>query len=221
MLPLDSFPCLLAQVPGLDIPTPSGLPSPGPVSLYLFERPMLPAAVLLVSAVVLYVVCNTRGKPGRGFALAGAMVALAGALVLTASFVRTDREILLEQSRRLVRAVATADPATAGAILADDCRLEPRGPVPAADRDRILALLASDFASGASNAVREHAILEAQASIDGPNVGRAQIKVRVTPESTGAPFFSWWLLDFRSDPPGGWRVTRITPLSLSGWGEAR
>lgn len=207
----------LAQA-GFDAPAPPDLPGPPLFSHVFFEAPLLPAAALVLLGIVLYVVLNSRAKPGKGFVLGATCLALAGGLFLTANMVRTPRERVLAQSKRLVDAVAGADTGELGPLLADDCHLEPTRISPSLDKPGILAAT-RQFADAGANAIKEHAIVEAQASLDGPNVARAQLKVRVTPQATGAPMLSWWRIDFRKDGDGAWRAARITPLSMTGMGE--
>ena len=78
-------------------------------------------------------------------------------------------------------------------------------------RDEILSFVGGEM-RGAFK-IGNYRVLETQAAVTGPNAAVTQTYVRVTPEQTGGPTFSWWRLDWRRDPDGRWRVTHIEPIN--------
>lgn len=208
----------LALQAQLQIEPPPDLPAPPMLETLLFERP-LPALVGLavVAAAVGYAGVSRARKP---MVVAAAAILLLGAgLFATAASVTTDRERVLEGSRRLVDAVAGARVSELDALLDRDARLlyfvTPAG----LDKPGILERVGRDMTG--PYRVREHTVQDVQAARDGPDLARTQVKVTVVPESTGFPHLSYWRLDWRRGPDGTWRVFSIEPLAIAGVADAR
>jgi hypothetical protein len=191
------------------IPDPAPLPADPLWERWLLESPWPAAGLLALAGVVAFAVLNRRARAG---AAAGSLVAaiLAGAgVILLARFITTDRETLRARSASLVAAVASRDQALVGSLLAPTARLA-KWPLALTGRDAIVDRV------GSVPAIHEWALLEAQASLDGPAVARTQIKLRITPDQTRAPNLSWWRLDWQRDAQGHWVVIQIEPLAIHG-----
>lgn len=196
----------------LQIPDPPALPPPGLVDRWVLESPWPLALACLAAGIVAW---RAGWLGGRGW-LAGVMGAVvAGALLLAGLLVQTPRERIAASARRLVRGVATGSPAGVGAELARDARLRAWLFAAGIDRDQILAEVGARFGSGEFR-LEDWGVLELDACQDGPNVGRAHVKVRVVPAATGTPHLSWWKLDYRLEEGGVWRARGIEPFAVMG-----
>lgn len=186
---------------------PPPLPSPPLVTLLLFENPI--PGVILFAALAGALWAWRKHRPWPSLVL----LAACGLLVLLDRLVTTQRERVIGLTRGLVADVARADDRAVGLVLAVDASFRRRGASgEVLDREGILRRVGVDLAGVYK--VREHSIREVQASIDGPNVARSRVRVRVVPELTGVPSTTWWLLDWRLDE--GWRVRGITLESVEG-----
>lgn len=206
---------------GLALPDPPPLPAPPLLERLAFEQPWPVTLALLAAGLGAYLVLNARGRPGRGGAIAGLLAILAGAHVITAVLIRTARERMIDVASRLVDRVATGDADGVALILLDDARLEATRYFAQLDRDQILARVSAQFGTGGGYQAHEHDIVEITASRDGSGVGRVLLKVRVVPEASRVPVFSWWQLDTRAEQPDQWRVRGITLISVSGAGSMK
>jgi len=204
---------LLAQFGSANVPE---LPPPPMLERLFLESPLVViVALVLVGAFAAYLL-NRSGRPRIGLVAGLAGVALAAVVWLVADRVVTEREVLRVRSRELARAVAEADPRPVGRILAADAQavtlLSPGG----AGLDWILQFVEREMAG--PYAVREYDVRHVEATIDGPNVGRTQVHVTVTPELTRVPTQVVVGLDWRKErgEGGEWRVTDLRPLHVSG-----
>lgn len=197
----------------LTIPDPPALPAPSLFERFVLEDPWIAALVLLAVAIGVFLAFSRVGQRRQGTIAALTALLAAAAVLVAGTLVETPRERMMDSARRLVDAVARGDAQDADRELDDHAILTlflfPDG----IEKDRILAEVAARFTSGPYT-VKEHRVIDVQASRDGSNVGRVQIKVRVVPRDQPTPFFSWWLLDFQ-EHEGAWRVAAIRPLSMS------
>ncbi len=215
-LPSGGSPLTLAQSFAQDLlsggPDIRPLPEPSLVESMLFEGSLALWIGLAVAAVVLFVGLASRGKPKLGALLgAVALLAAAGAWA-TSTFVTTEREVILDKTTELVDATAAADTRALGLLLDPEVRLSIRGLGMDMPRDRILTLV--DAQLGGAYRITNHAILERQATLDGPTAARAQFSVRADGERFGR-VGSWWAIDWR-ERPEGWRVVSIEALYIPG-----
>lgn len=206
---------------GIALPDPAPLPSPPLLERLALEQPWAATLVLLALAVGAYLVLNARGRPGRGGTIAGIIVIIAGVHLVAATLVRTPRERMIDAARRLVDRVAAGDAPGAGLILAEDARVESTRFFPELDREQVLSRIGGGFGPGGGDTLHEHDVVTISAARDGPGVGRVLLKVRVVPEASRVPVFSWWQLDTREHEPGRWRVRTVTLISISGAGTLR
>lgn len=188
------------------------LPAPPPLERFLLENPIPGVILLVVLAIALFFLLNARGRIRTAAITSGVLLVLAGALFGLASLVETDREAIAARTRDLVSAVAAADQPAMERILAPDLSVRatrvPRG----AARDEVIATVESVL--GGTYRVSEHEILDLQAALYGPRVGRTQTRVRVTSEFGSIP--SWWRVDWQLHDDNEWRANRIEALWIPG-----
>lgn len=198
------------------------LPDPPALARYLFESPWVPIALLVVAGVIGFVVLNRQGKARQGVLALGGGVVVAAVLAIVALVVETPREFLIRQTRALVARTAAADTAGVRPFLSDRVTVVCALPVPLPLPETKQALLdAVQQQLGNTMPIREHSVGGEQASIDGPNTARTQLRVWVTLEREqavyGGPIGSWWKIDWRKEGDD-WRVATITLLQLDGFG---
>jgi hypothetical protein len=186
---------------------PPPLPAAPALEHHLFESPGIGAGLLALVAVAIGATLVQRGRARVGIAVGAGLLAVAGSWVGLATAVTTEREALNGASRELVVAVARADGSALQRILHPEAALAADGWMwTRRDRDGILALL-----ERIPGGEMEAGILASEAVLDGPNVGRVQLRVRTRAE--GFLDIAWWRLDWRREPNGYWRVARIERLT--------
>ena len=224
MTPHPGHPLTLAQAPRpAPLADPPPLP-PAPIfARLILESPIPTALVLIVAAIVGFLILNQRGRFRAGSLLAAALGLAAAIVLVLGSTVVTERERLTHTSEQLVDAVATANIAAVDRLLSDDVRMfsrlgvgEVSTPPEGLGKQAILDLISRLI--GGAWAIKEHSVLESQATLDAPTLGRTQIRVRVVTENYGVPNASWWRLDWRKAPDGAWRIIQIEPLDMGNAG---
>lgn len=203
---------LLAQA---TIPT---LPGPPLTPRLLLEEPLLLTGILIVLGVAGFVVFNAQGKVRLALMASAAGFLLAAGVQVLALIVETPREKLLKATTGLVTATAHADVVALSPMLDPKVHLSngfnvmywPSGGE-ATDRDELLARVREYI--GRQYPLKECAILETLAVVDGPGIGRSQVRVRAVMESWGVPIVSWWRIEWREGKEG-WMATDIQPLDL-------
>ncbi len=194
------------------------LPARPFLSHLFLENPMPLVGVCVAGAIVAFFVLNARGRAALAVIVGLVLATLAGGFYSIAAAVRTDHEALDEQSARLVDAAATLDFAALRDVLSPEARIEStiaQSEIPLAKgREAIVDAVRSTL--GGTYSVKEHATLEVQATLDGPQVGRTQVRVRVTPSGGmyEVPMFSWWRIDWRRGGDGEWHAVVIEPLAI-------
>ncbi|GIW73734.1 MAG: hypothetical protein KatS3mg103_0256 [Phycisphaerales bacterium] len=190
---------------------------------WLFEQPLVPAlALVLLSGVCLAVLARRNRR--AAVALAGVLLLAAGGLALSAHLVTTTRERLLSRTAQLVHAVARADASALGELLAEDAQLKASGDLgrvlPRIEgRQALIGRIEQDL--GGRYALERWAVHDAQATVDGPNVARTQVRVAVQPRAFDRPHASWWRLHWTRDQLGRWRCFEIEPRWIQLVGSAR
>ncbi|MCC6676021.1 MAG: hypothetical protein IT436_02650 [Phycisphaerales bacterium] len=185
----------------------SPLPSPPVFTRYLFENPWPGVIVLVLAAVVMFIVLNQRGRLTQGAAIAATLVAAAAGLWFTARSVVTPREQLRRQTYTLIGAVLRGDEPRMRQIL------EPEAIAyfPEAESGvRILDWVGPNLSE--AYRIREWAVLDEQASMDGPGTARTQFHVRVTAEDSGLPYLGWVRFNWRQDADG-WKVKSVEEIA--------
>lgn len=200
----------------LELPEPTPLPGSPLLTRLLFENPLPLTLILLVAALVLYVVFNSRAKYKQGLVAAGLCVLAAGGVWVTAAIVQTDHEKLRATARELTDAVATADVGELEDLLGPDARLSSVPTLGEISRHAIIEAVRANLGPGKRFEVDEHSIQEIQTAVDGPRSGRVQLRVRVQVKQMGYPNISWWALGFSLGDDGTWRVISIRALAIRG-----
>ncbi|MBL8991402.1 MAG: hypothetical protein JNJ48_07470 [Phycisphaerae bacterium] len=203
------MPATLAFQP-VDGPTDLGvplLPAPPMLERVLFEQPLPGAVALLAAGVVAFAVLNRAGRGRQGLGAAALSLFLAGAVVVLATAVKTEREELQGLAVRVIERVMAADGAEVDRRLADSVTLRLLGRTSPMGKPEILRHVTGRTLE--RYGVREHTVRSVQAVIDGPGVARTQVRVRVQTDLTGAPVGSWWLLHWRRDAAQQWRIVGI------------
>lgn len=178
-----------------------------PVSYYLFENPWGLWGAALIAGVLLYLHGGRRGKIALK-AIGGAIGGLASLVMLAALLVTTDREIMEEQTRTLVNsAVAPIKMENFRNLLSRDVTLFDRG------YEQILASLERATGRWAVDQVWITNLLTHQQDADH---GRTYMSL-ITRGSSGiggGSMQSRWLLHWRYESDGIWRVHKIEWVSL-------
>ncbi|MBC7833986.1 MAG: hypothetical protein H7Y88_02670 [Phycisphaerales bacterium] len=188
---------------------PPRLPAP-PALESMFLETWWPALLLVVAGVATFIILSRRPATARRALPIGAALIVLGIAAAAISYTTTTRrEALNVRTEELIAAVARTDEPALQAILAADATASVAALNRELSRDAILNFVATNMKN--EYAVKEFAILNTEAVIDGPNSARTQARVRVTPEAYPVPVLTWWRLHWRQDPsPGGlWRLTRI------------
>ena len=195
-----------------NFPSPPPLPQSAWLVRMILEESGWPAAFLALLGLCVFLVLNHRGD-GRAFRVLGLWLLAAGALWGLGRAVETTHELLARRTRALIRAVATADLAAVGEILAPVASLEGRLPGSPLDRGALLDRV--KVAMGSQYALSGWGVLEVQAHEAAPGRGQSMCLVRAE-ASGGGINFSWWLVDWEVGPGVVWRATRLEPLAIQG-----
>lgn len=196
---------------------PADLPSGSLIPGILFDNPVPGVLVLAVVTLIAIVVLRATPKRASVAALIGCL--FVAVLFALDAYVVVPQETLRSETRRLIAATAAADADAVGAMIEDDAevvvpvigqRIEGSGPILAAISRYLGTLYPLESAS----------VLELQASIDGANVARTQVLVRVRGSSDGFSNNSWWLIEWRLRGER-WRATKIEAVSIQGAGAGR
>jgi hypothetical protein len=189
-------PWLLAQLSeGPYVPPP--LPAPPRLPHYLFENPWPGAVFLLVIAVLVLFIGNSRGRAREGALLAGLLALSAAGFIAASLLVTTERERLRDEMRRLIAATATADTEALAPLLASDVALNVLGRQFPEDKEGILGLVA--------------------AHVDRHGGGQTLGRVRVSADVAGMTDVgnrSWWRVTWRKGPDGRWTAVNIEGLQI-------
>lgn len=199
------------------------LPPPPLLERFLFEQPLLPIAVLALLAIIAVVAFAGRNQRRRGLLVAGVLVAVAGGVYLASVLVTTDRETLLGRTEVAIGATAQVEIDAMREILTEDAYLRTAGAIarvqPSVEgRTEIIDLAARRLQS--RYRVSQWEILDRQATIDGPNLGRTLVRVGVDVDGFSRTHYSWWRLHWERGPDGVWRCFELEPLWIQFVGSA-
>ena len=202
----------IAQVSRL-LPDVRPLPDPPLVPYLVFEAPLWPAIVIAALGVLGLFGFGTRGRGGTGLLVLASGVVVAGSLLAAGALVTTDRERLLDATRRTIAATAEARTDDLRGLLHEDVRVMLPDRVPASSiSGRAGVLAAVERQLGARYRVESWSIKGVQASVDGPGLARTQVGVTAR-AARGGPVLSWWLLDWRK-VGDGWLVVGLELVSM-------
>lgn len=191
------------------------LPAPPLLERTLFEQPLLAVLILLILAIIAAIAFARRNQRRRGWTIAGVLAAAAAGLYLLAALVTTERETLLDRTEGFVAATAQVDTALLNDLLSEDARLRSEGniarAVPTIETRREIIDRAQRELQGRYH-IKSWEILDRQATLDGPNVARTQVRVEVEADQFSRPHYSWWRLHWERGPDGQWRCFEVEPL---------
>ena len=189
------------------------LPQPSLIEHYVFESP-LPIALVCIALGILVFGSLRHNQRAKQIALPTLLLSfvLAGAVMLTAQLVITDREVLKARSAQLVLAALTGDQLTLRGLLDEQVRIKASF-VTQVGRDRIVNLATLQAAPMIESASTK----EVRAGIFGPLVARTHIKVKIKADMI--PPSSWWLVDWTRPTPDStqWVATHIEPIWIQGF----
>ena len=192
-----------------DQPPPAALPGSPLFDRLVLERPLVLLVALCAAAGFTLMVAIARDQRRAGATIAALLLLAAAGVFVLSALVQTPREALAARTRTLIAALATVDTPALDDLLADNAVMRyafARGGI---GKDAIITHVQRYL--GADYALASHSVREMQATLDGPRVGRTQVRVRAISRA-GPRLTSWWLLDWTRGDDQAWRVTQITPL---------
>lgn len=193
---------------------PPPLPGHPTFSWLLFESPWWVAGLAAVLLLAFSLGLRSRGLSGA-FVITLAIAPVVGVgLMALSGFVVTPRERLALSSSKFLEVVSLGDAEGAGAFLATDLvvDLEGTGRALGEDRATVLEIIPTLKDQAAIEARRVRSV-----ALDGAGAGRAQVFIRTGGGGSGfGPSLSWWLLSWREDADGEWRIHLIELLLLNG-----
>lgn len=200
----------IAQLP---MASPEPLPDSSGLSHWLLEQSSLSAIVLAVIGLLVMLALARRGE-GKRAAITGAIALTAAAVIgVVGALVVTDAEHIRAGTRELVRAACEGDAGAVVALLTPDVQVRIGAQrLPGDGRD---ILTQATEALQSTITLRECAVEDLQATIDGANAARTQVNVRAVVGGAG-PNFTWWKLDWRKEADGQWRIWGLECLLLNG-----
>jgi len=184
------------------------LPRGPMVERLLFEEPWAVMGLVVLVGLALVFGFYKQGRVRSAAVVGVVSVLVAGGVYGLSRAVTTEREALVRESVVLVRLVSEGDRDGVERMLHPDAVLVANMPAwSEMDRRAILARI-----HGVLRGMElRTAVLNGRATLDGPNVARSQVRVRV--QDAHFADLAWWGLDWRRDAGEGWRVVRIQRLA--------
>jgi hypothetical protein len=197
---------------------PPPMPINGPPVLegLLFESPWGPAAVLVLAGVAAFWAFNRAGRVRLGVMVVAVAAAAAVGIVGIASMVTTDREVVGARTRELVAAVARGDAPGAAEYLAPTLSVRLVGVTTNWGKEEVLQRIERELNGVYRLKDREARVRTLRAGDEPPSSIRTQVRVSVTPEMYALPTETWWLLMWRKQPDGLWRVMELDVQQIEG-----
>ena len=172
---------------------------------------MLLSTPIAILAIVALFTANARADLRRGLLVCGGMLAGAAGLFLLATIVTTRHEEVRDATRRLVRAVATADRIEVDPLLATDIEIRYPG-FASPDRATLLDIIQRQMGPGGPYHLSSHRIAEVQATLDGSALARSQVLVRATHAASAVPASAWVLMKWERGSDDRWRCFAVEPI---------
>lgn len=184
------------------------------LQVWAFEKPLIPAMLVVLLGVASLIVLNRAGQARRGLLACGIGLLLAGALFVSAALVTTERERVRTATRNLVAAVAEPDLAAAESLMRETVSLRMRLGASGSDRDALLSQIERLHAEAE---VRGASVLDARVRLVSGTIATCYARVKVEGNAGGWPIppYSWWELSFAKDDEQ-WRLSAIEPLWMTG-----
>jgi ketosteroid isomerase-like protein len=203
---------LLARSAPVLAEIPDALRETGVLRIWVLERPLPLTIAVAAAGALAWFILRSRGKPREANAAGRILVALAGLVFAAGAAVRTEQETLKARVREVVAAVAKADSTAVAGFLTDDAYVVPFG----FQRDAIITKMESTL--GRAITIKEHRVRSIRAVLDSPASARTQFRVHVVADGAlyAGPVGSWWMLRWRKDPSGQWKVAEIEMQQLDG-----
>lgn len=198
------------------------LESPPAWEEYLLVSPWALGIVLVVLGLVAWWVLGSQGKAKAGRLAGGIGVLLGVGVIVLGTLVEVPREVFMRRTREFIAAAARADadgPTGVGALVASDMQVRGLGRTQAFTRERLMEVIRKDMKG--RFAVKEHRIGMLRSIMDSDTTGRTQVEVSVTPEAYPLPMTSWWILRWRLEKDGVWRVTAVEAEAIEGVGSPK
>jgi hypothetical protein len=189
------------------------LPKAGFIDQWVFESPLpLSIALVAIGVIVLGTIRHSEHAKRIGIPTFLAAAALGAAVFVAGQLVTTDREYLRDLSKQLVTSAGAGDGVVLGSLLDKQVKLK-MAMVSSSGRDKLVSLAKSR----AAPMINSISTREVRAGLDGPQVARTHIKVRVKGDMI--PPLSWWRVDWFRDSTESneWRVSHIEPLWIQGF----
>jgi len=208
---------LVAAAPTLfgDEASIAKLPDPPWLEHQLLESPWAAIACLIGFGVILMWVFRRIEKPKWAWPAMGGALVLAVGIYISSESVTTTREMLIEQTKTLVNSAAIGDDKSVATLLGEPLAFTVLGQATNATTARVLAFVRNDLTTRYK--LKEHSVVSTAATVDGGNVARSQVRVRVVPEAIGYPNSSWWIIHWRkAGDTGLWRVSQIEAQHIQG-----
>lgn len=191
------------------------LPRPEPFDHYLFEQPWPLSISLAALGLVILFALNARGEARKGLIAGLGFVGIGGIVVALAQFVETDREKIVRLSREVIRLTIESDVAGVRPLVAPDLRV---GTIDRdgfnLNRDQFLGIVTNLPVAG----IRDWSSSPKAGSIDGPNTGRVDYRVRVATSGGmySGPMPTVWRFTWRQSREGEWTLIDLACISFFG-----
>ncbi len=205
---------VLAQLPTRPAPPP--IPDPPWLEHALLESPWTVAIALFVCGLAAGYTLFKGGRSRLAWAAALVPCLLSAGVLSLAAAITTDRELAQARAEALIRAVARADAPAVSELLSPRLTVRLVGVLTSWSKDDVVERVQRDMAGRYALHNRAATIRSARASGPDGGVIRTQCRVIVEPEATRFPTGSWWLLTWRQDSSGQWRVSELELQQVDG-----
>lgn len=197
-----------------------GFPSPIPLQQspwfqhQFLEHSGWPASIVALLGLSFFLILSHAGRRALGVKVAGALLVLGAIVWGVGKFVQTPAEALASRTAALVGFIAKANTTAAAPMLDESVAISAGSFASSSDKastlERVRVLLGSVYP------IKDWAILESQARVEGENRARTRVLVRSESDVGIGVNFSWWLLTWQRGTDGEWRVTKVQGEAIQG-----
>ncbi len=199
-------------IPGF--PSPTTLPDSPWFQHHFLEYSGWTAAIIALLGLSLFLILSRAGRRAIGVKLATVLTAIGAIVWVVGRVVETPAEVLGSRTHALVGFIAKANTAAATPMLDDAVVIKGGSFANSTDKqstlDRVRVLLGTVYP------IKEWAILESQAHVDGLSQARTRVLVRSQSDAGLGINFSWWLLTWKRNGAGDWLVTKAEAEAIQG-----